>query len=338
MAKDFRTNQVRSHKIIGSGSSVGSKPSLMIYSASSATDFDGSYEGNMLADVGTDTWLFVSGSPSNRVTFGGDVTISGTIRAEKMIVEIDEATTGSLWVSGSLVVSQSATVYEGLVVNESRGVLPGNDFREVASKAKELVQSGFNPVPHFPARSIKNLNELKDYVSMCKDFGVKQALVIGGSSEPIGNFHSSLQLLETGLFQGFKIGIAGHPEGSPDISDSDLEKAMEDKKPFADYIVTQWLLNPDPINKFISKQSLPVHVGITGPLKITSLIKFANIVGAKNSLNFIKSNATKALDLLRPSDPNDLINKIKGSTNNFHIYTFGSLKETNKWLVKNNYA
>ena len=173
---------------------------------------------------------------------------------------------------------------------------------------------------------------------MCKDFGVKQALVIGGSAEPIGDYHCSLQLLETGLFQGFKIGIAGHPEGSPDISDSDLEKAMKDKKPFADYIVTQWLLNPDPINQFISKQTLPVHVGITGPLKLSSLIKFANIVGAKNSINFLKSNASKALDLLRPSDPNDLINKIKGSTNNFHIYTFGGLKETNRWLETNNYA
>ena len=217
-------------------------------------------------------------------------------------------------------------------------MLPGDDFKKVASKAKDLAQSGFNPVPHFPARSIKNLNDLKDYVSMCKDFGVKQALVIGGSAQPIGDYHCSLQLLETGLFEGFKIGIAGHPEGSPDISNSDLEKAMTDKKPFADYIVTQWLLNPDPITKFISKQSLPVHVGITGPLKISSLIKFANIVGAKNSINFLKSNASKALDLLKPSDPNDLIKKLKGSTENFHIYTFGGLKETNKWLVKNNYA
>jgi methylenetetrahydrofolate reductase (NADPH) len=217
-------------------------------------------------------------------------------------------------------------------------MLPGNDFKDLANKAKELVQSGFNPVPHFPARSIKNLKDLKDYVSMCKDFGVKQALVIGGSTQPIGDYHCSLQLLETGLFEGLKIGIAGHPEGSPDISDSDLEKAMADKKPFADYIITQWLLNPDPIAKFISKQNLPVHVGITGPLKISSLIKFANIVGAKNSINFLKSNASKALDLLKSSDPNDLIEKLKGSTENFHIYTFGGLKETNNWLVKNNYV
>ena len=217
-------------------------------------------------------------------------------------------------------------------------MLPGNDYKEVAKKAKELFQSGFNPIPHFPARSIKNLDELKSYVNMCKDFGVKQALVIGGSAEPVGNYHCSLQLLETGLFKGMKIGIAGHPEGSPDISDSNLEKAMEDKKPFADYIVTQWLLNPDPITEFISKQDLPVHVGITGPLKLTSLIKFANIVGAKNSLNFLKSNASKALDLLKPSDPNDLITKLKNSTSNFHIYTFGGLKETNAWLTKNKYA
>ena len=217
-------------------------------------------------------------------------------------------------------------------------MLPGDDFKMVANKAKELTQFGFNPVPHFPARSIKNLSDLKEYVSMCKDFGVKQALVIGGSSEPIGKYHCSLQLLETGLFDNFKIGIAGHPEGSPDISDSDLEKAMREKKPFADYIVTQWLLNPDPISKFISKQSLPVHVGITGPLKLSSLIKFANIVGAKNSINFLKSNVGKALDLLKPSDPNDLIGKLKGSTKNFHIYTFGGLKETNNWLAKNNYA
>jgi len=217
-------------------------------------------------------------------------------------------------------------------------ILPGNDYKEVASKAMELVRSGFNPVPHFPARSIKNQAELKDFVNRCKDGGVKQALVIGGSAQPIGDFHCSLQLLETGLFEGWKIGIAGHPDGSPDISDKDLEKAMIDKKSYADYIITQWCLDVDPIAKFISKQTLPVHVGITGPLKISSLLKFANIVGAKNSINFLKSNISKAVDLLKPKDPNDIIEKLKASTKNFHIYTFGGLKETNKWLMENNYA
>ena len=215
-------------------------------------------------------------------------------------------------------------------------MLPGNDYKDVASKATELKKSGFNPVPHFPARSIKNQAELKDFVNRCKDGGVKQALIIGGSVQPVGDFHCSLQLLETGLFEGLRIGIAGHPEGSPDISDSDLEKAMSDKKPYADYIVTQWLMNPDPIIRFVTNQKLPVHVGITGPMRISGLIKFANIVGAKNSINFIKSNLGKAFDLLKTQDPNDFIDKVKSVTNNFHIYTFGGLEETNKWLEDSN--
>jgi len=217
-------------------------------------------------------------------------------------------------------------------------LLPNEDYKDVAAKATQLVSKGFNAVPHFPARSIKNLENLKDYLNRCKDGGIKQALVIGGGAQPIGDFHCSFQLLETGFFEGLKIGIAGHPEGSPDISDSDLEKAMIDKKPFADYIVTQWLINPDPIKKYISKQSLPVHVGITGPMKISSILKFATIVGAKNSINFIKSNPTKVFDLLKPKEPNDLIDKLKDVTSNFHIYTFGNLKTTNKWLKENNYA
>ena len=217
-------------------------------------------------------------------------------------------------------------------------MLPGDDFKKVANKAIELVNLGFNPVPHFPARSIKNLSNLKDYVKKCKDGGVNQALIIGGGVQPVGDFHCSLQLLETGLFEDFKIGIAGHPDGSPDISESDLEEAMIKKKPYADYIVTQWLLDTSLITDFISKQTVPVHVGITGPLKISNLIKFASIVGAKNSLNFLKSNTNQAIDLLKPRDPNSLINELKGVAKNFHIYTFGGLKETNKWLEENNYA
>ena len=217
-------------------------------------------------------------------------------------------------------------------------MLPGGDYKDTAKQAVNLVKSGYNPIPHFPARSIETETQLKDYISICKDGGVKQALIIGGSREPIGKFDSSIQLLETGYFEKMRIGIAGHPEGSPDISDSKLEKAMVDKKPYADYIVTQWLMDPQLIIDFISKQSVPVHVGITGPLKITSLIKFANIVGAKNSINFLKSNFSKALDLMKPKDPNELIGKLKMHTDFFHIYTFGGLKETNKWLEENKYV
>ena len=97
-------------------------------------------------------------------------------------------------------------------------------------------------------------------------------------------------------------------------------------------------MESEPIIRFVSKQTIPVHVGITGPMNIINLLKFANIVGAKNSINFIKSNLSKTLDLLKPKDPSDIIEKVKKVTNNFHIFTFGGLKQTNKWLMENNYA
>jgi methylenetetrahydrofolate reductase (NADPH) len=80
-------------------------------------------------------------------------------------------------------------------------MLPGGDYKETANKALELVKKGFNPVPHFPARSMNSEQELKDYVNKCKDGGVKQALIIGGGRDPVGKFDSSIQLLETGYFE-----------------------------------------------------------------------------------------------------------------------------------------
>ena len=34
-------------------------------------------------------------------------------------------------------------------------LLQGDQYKDVANKAKELIDLGKNPVPHFPARSIK---------------------------------------------------------------------------------------------------------------------------------------------------------------------------------------
>ena len=74
-------------------------------------------------------------------------------------------------------------------------MLPGGDYKDTADQAIKLVKKGFNPIPHFPARSIDSEIQLKEYIKRCKEGGVKQALIIGGSREPIGKFDSSIQLL-----------------------------------------------------------------------------------------------------------------------------------------------
>ena len=89
MAKDFRIKQLRTTQLIVSGSSVGSQPSLLIYSASAATNIDGGVATPLLANVGTDVWAFVSGStaagdPKHEATvlFGGNVHVSGSINTD----------------------------------------------------------------------------------------------------------------------------------------------------------------------------------------------------------------------------------------------------------------
>jgi hypothetical protein len=113
MSKDFRIKQLRSTQIIASGSSVGTVPSLLVYSASAATDIDGNYDANLLSSAGTDVWMFVSGTRndtnqsneqhSDKVLFSGDVVISGTLYAEKQVMEVNMSQTSDLYLSGAVV-------------------------------------------------------------------------------------------------------------------------------------------------------------------------------------------------------------------------------------------
>ena len=76
------------------------------------------------SDAGSDVFMFVSGSLDSKklvkrgvALFGGDVVVSGTLYAEKQVIEVDEYATGSLLVSGSLVVSRSADIGGTLTAN-----------------------------------------------------------------------------------------------------------------------------------------------------------------------------------------------------------------------------
>ena len=100
--------------------------------------------------------------------------------------------------------------------------IQNEEIEAMVATAKRLYEEGFNVMPHIPARMIKNQSMLHDWISMYQnEAGVNEALLLaGGSSKPIGDFDSSIQLIESGLFDkaGFKrLHIAGHPEGCKDI-------------------------------------------------------------------------------------------------------------------------
>ena len=112
-AKDFLSNQIKVQKIIGSNSTG---PKLLVYPDGKSTNDTGGIGSSMLSNVGSDTFLFVSGSifgkdngEANSVSvFGGDVVVSGTLYAERQVIEVDEILPGYLYVSGSLAVTGSS--------------------------------------------------------------------------------------------------------------------------------------------------------------------------------------------------------------------------------------
>ena len=116
--------------------------------------------------------------------------------------------------------------------------LPGSDPADTAKVAARLRDEGMHPIPHIAARSIKDKDQLKGILKALKDqASVDEVLIIGGGVDnPVGDFDSSMQILETGLIQDHgigKIGVSGHPEGSPDINADALAHALAWKNEFA---------------------------------------------------------------------------------------------------------
>ena len=126
---------------------------MMFYSSSDASNMVGGFPASMIAGVGTDVYLFVSGAENSKVSkgspatkyagvtlFGGDVVFSGTMYAERMVVEVEETTTGSLMISGSLFVSSSAQIRKNLEVNAAREDY-SSDFIHFGPNRKEMIAS-----------------------------------------------------------------------------------------------------------------------------------------------------------------------------------------------------
>ena len=117
---------------------------------------------------------------------------------------------------------------------------------------KDYTDEGFIAMPHIPARIIKNKFMLNDWISMYQnEAGVNEALLLaGGSTKPVGDYDSSIQLIESGLFDkaGFRrLHVAGHPEGnSKDIDPNGgtvkcFRGSYHGSKNFLEERMLQWL-------------------------------------------------------------------------------------------------
>jgi methylenetetrahydrofolate reductase (NADPH) len=256
-------------------------------------------------------------------------------------------------------------------VEDFRAILPkgtrvyiahidGTPIEEMVATAKRVGAEGFDVMPHFPARIIKDHATLTDWVARYKDVGVRQGLLLaGGVPQPVGDFATSMQLLETGAFTGFdRLHVAGHPEGNKDIdpdgSDKMVMEAARWKSAFSERtdaqmaMATQFCFEAGPVIDWVNRLQaegikLPVHIGVAGPAKLQTLIKFAIACGVGASLRVLQKRAMDVTKLLLPYEPTEFVADLaahKAKNPGFgieqvHFFPLGGIKTNAQWVTDN---
>lgn len=234
--------------------------------------------------------------------------------------------------------------------------LPTDNHHRSVAAAVKLRRAGLNPVPHIAARYLASLTQLQDFLArLAGEADVRQVLAIGGDRDrPVGPFESSLQILETGLLQKYRIarvGIAGYPEGNPRISTQALASALAAKLDAAaraglePYVVTQFCFEAAPIAAFARQlrdngAASPIHVGLAGPAGLATLMKFALRCGVGNSIRALSLRGPAIARLLTEAGPERVIDDLARATvagpglgiAGLHFFSFGGFARTAEWL------
>lgn len=237
--------------------------------------------------------------------------------------------------------------------------IEGTPIDDMVDTARRIAGEGFPVMPHITARTLRDKAELEIWIRrFVEEAGIREALLLaGGAKEVAGEFTSSIELLRTGLFDryGFRrLHVAGHPEGNPDIdppnSTERLDEALRTKQAWSNEtdatmaIATQFCFEPDPVLAWARRLremgiTLPVHVGIAGPAKVQTLIRYALACGVGNSLRVLQRRAARSLNLLRPYPPDSVLEALgaalsSGTAPNIagiHVFPFGGIRAAAEW-------
>ncbi|MDA9207662.1 methylenetetrahydrofolate reductase [Octadecabacter sp.] len=238
--------------------------------------------------------------------------------------------------------------------------IEGTPIEDMVATAKRLANDGYPVMPHFPARIIKDKATLDNWVAMYRgEAGVDQALLLaGGVDAPHGDYESSMQLLESGAFDGFKrLHVAGHPEGNRDIDPkggtANVDDALRWKQKFSETtdaemaLATQFAFEAGPIIEWADslKQAgitIPIHIGVAGPAKLQTMIKFAMACGVGPSLKVLQKRAKDVTKLLLPFEPTQVLTDLAAhkaanpdsNIERVHFFPLGGIETSANWTIE----
>ena len=233
-------------------------------------------------------------------------------------------------------------------------MMPKDGIEDRIRACQQIKSLGMSPVPHMAARLVDKKKDVSEMLDKFVQHGVSEILVIAGDyNQASGEVEDALGFIEAiaaGANGIQRVGISGYPEGHPQISDEILDKALDDKiaalqslniKP---YIVTQFSFNADAIVQWCGNiharyPEIRIQVGVPGPAKLTTLIRFAQRCGVVSSMKKLKglpvSSSLKLMQRVPPQNQAMAVGNYRNTQNRnatIHFFTFGGLEAFLEWI------
>lgn len=223
---------------------------------------------------------------------------------------------------------------------------PAKGMDATVELTEQLVDLGLHVVPHISARLTKSIHELEGILRRLDRLSIKEAFIVGGDADDPGAFLDAMDLIRALNLIGHpfeRLGVAGYPEGHPNIAEHLLLEALVEKQPHAGYVATQMCFDLEAIERWIRSIrsmgiTLPVVIGIPGVTDIARLITISTRIGVGTSMRFLSKNRSLASKLIRPFSPDDLVEDLAGLAEDpeldvigLHVYTFNQVEQTYRW-------
>jgi methylenetetrahydrofolate reductase (NADPH) len=248
----------------------------------------------------------------------------------------------------------AALVPRGTMVSVT--FLPRETFESRIDAAARLQDVGLRPVPHISARRLTSAGELEGFLDgLARRIELSQVFVVAGDlASPAGPYPDALAVIRSGLLERYGIkhvGVAGYPEGHLQITPDQLAQALRDKAAaFAERgldwsIMTQFGFDADPVLTWLPAirregVGVPVRIGIAGPARLKTLMRFAARCGVGTSAKVMKKYGWSISGLLDRAGPESILEQLEAGLDpavhgvtKLHFYPFGGLVTTANWIA-----
>jgi len=225
---------------------------------------------------------------------------------------------------------------------------PGKGLEATLDLTERLTKHGYTAVPHLAARMVRDRAELEEICARLTSQGIDRIFVPGGDADPPGAYPDALALLEELKAIGSPfghIGIAGYPESHPTISDDLTIQAMWDKRRYATHVVSNLTFDPDVLSTWVGRMrkrgiTMPLLLGIPGPVDRTKLLSMATKIGVGESTRFLAKHKGTFVRLAAPGGftGERFLEKVAPALSapemlveGLHVFTFNQVAATVAW-------